>query len=292
MQITPITETEGTWVSSNSVAALGSGPIDLYDLSGAKTGEIPGDYQGVLAAADRGVFAAIESASGQNAIGTTYRVWDGTSLSSVRDGAPLNWSRDGSRLAVLEPFAEPGHGPLGEEGHVSVVDSSGNTILKLNDWVADWFGPYDFSLDGRFLAACFQNGSDPPTIYVVDLQTTKVSDSVGKCGYSSWTVDDTLYSSFPYDSTHVWTPNRGVGDPGFPPETVAFASTDGKLATWSGSDDATLRITVDAVSTDYPLSGAIENVFWSPDGMSLVAVSSDDSKPTAYDMTIIPVGAH
>ena len=66
MQITPIPETEGTWVSSNSVAALGSGPIDLYDPSGAKTGEIPGDHQGVLAAADRGVFAAIESASGQN----------------------------------------------------------------------------------------------------------------------------------------------------------------------------------------------------------------------------------
>ena len=289
-QVASIAAPGGYWISSNSVAAMGPGigHVRFYDLSGTKTGEIPADFVGLEVAADAGVFAAIRPATGSNAIGTTYRVWDGEALSKVRDGVPVAWSPDASKLAVLVPLHGPGNGPPGLLGNLSVVDNSGMTLFELTDWTSDAHAPFGFSPDGRYLAACFEDtGGGLPTMRVVDMETEFVSDSAGTCGYASWTADDTLYSSILSEGTHTWTPSHGVTDAGFPPQTVAVASTDGKIASWSASSAGALRVTLNSETTEYRLSGKILYVYWSPAETTLVAVSASPTNPSSYELTII-----
>ena len=290
--VTSVAATDGYWVSANSVAAItatGSvvGPIRFYDLSGINTGQIPGKFEGLEVAPAGDIFAAVQVATGGNAIGTTYRVWDTGSLSEVRDGVPLAWTPDASNLAVLVPLRGSGNGPPGEEGHVSIVAASGATQLALRDWISDVFEPFVFSPDGHYLAACVEDPNGKlPSMRVVDTQTASVSNGVGTCGYATWTALDTLYSSFPSDGTHVWTPGSGVTDPGFPPQTVAVASTDGKIASWSAAADDTLRVTIGTAVTDYVLSGDIEGVYWSPDGTRLLSVATSHNA-SGFELTVI-----
>jgi hypothetical protein len=68
---------------------------------------------------------------------------------------------------------------------------------------------------------------------------------------------------------------------------VAIASTDGKLATWSVSSAATLAVTVDGATVDYPLSGNLQDVYWSPDGTKLLAVSNSSTAPSGFELTLI-----
>jgi antitoxin (DNA-binding transcriptional repressor) of toxin-antitoxin stability system len=291
LQIASIESRNANWVSANSIAVVEAGRLRFFDLSGSETGSISGDFEGLVVASDAGVFAAVLPPTADDAIGTTYRVWDGSVLSEVRDGVPVALTGDGSTLAVLVPLAGPGNGPPGRLGHLSLVDRSGTTLFELTDWVSDARSLFTFSPDGNYLAACFEETAGGlPALRIVDAMTAEVSAALGRCGYASWTEDDTLYSSFLSDGTHTWKPQEGVTDSGFPPETVAIAAPNGLMATWSAPDTATLTVTDGVDAANYELSGAILYAYWSPDGSTLGMVSASTS-PSAYELTLIRLDA-
>jgi hypothetical protein len=277
----------GDWTSANEVGVFGTpgpgraiGHVSYFDIDGTKLSDVSAEFESALFAPNSEVFAGESLASGDQAFGTSYRVWDGSTMSGLRDGVPQGWSPDGSQLVVLMPLG-PGNGPPGEEGTPKLVDRSGKALFALPGWVGDARDVYQFSPDGRYFAACLSGHGETQGMRVVDVQAQTVAPSVGRCFYSSWTADDKLYVSTPGVAPAVWSPTGGITATLLSPGTYVMPSPDGRLATWT---DDSLHIEGQAAASDYRASaGTIIWVDWSPDGSALMVT-------TGSDLTLITPG--
>ena len=239
---------EGYWTSGTSFAGFGPstadsviGHVRFFDLKGTQTGDVPADFEAVRFAPGSPVLAGTLPGGSDSAIGTTYRVWNGSGLSKVRQGVPLSWTADASLLAVLMPLQGGGYGGSGLDGTLAVVDAAGATQFEVPGWVGDAYGVATFSPDGSYLAACLAaaDGSDPPQVRVINVQAKSISSSAGQCGIVSWSASNSLLTSD--GSPTLWTPTAGATDAGLGDQTFATISSDGKIASWSGATCARHR---------------------------------------------------
>jgi WD40 repeat protein len=280
---------EGYWTSGTSFAGFGPstadsviGHVRFFGLSGTQTGEVPANFEAVRFAPGSTVFVGIIPGGSDSAIGTTYRVWNGSGLSKARQGIPLAWTADASRLAVLMSLQGGGHGGSGRDGTLAVVDANGAIQFELPGWIGDAYGVATFSPDGSYLAACLAaaDGSDPPQVRVIDVRAKSISSSAGQCGIASWSAGNSLLTSD--GSPTLWTPTTGATDAGLGDQTFATISSDGKIASWSG---ATVRVTDGQSETEYRMADVVDGgVAWSPDGSAIVVGS-------AGTLFLIPVAA-
>ena len=105
------------WASDSQLAGFGdfgnaTGPskVSWYDLQGNKLNTLPSDFDSVRFASGTPLFAGIAPAAAGDSVSTTFQIWDGSKLSDILDGVVLNWSDDGSRLAVLAAPTNGGSG--------------------------------------------------------------------------------------------------------------------------------------------------------------------------------------
>ena len=282
-ELASIPFSEGHWTSATSFAGFGSPPpgpvtarVRFFDLTGSQTDEVPADFEAVRFAPASQVFAGIIPGGSDSAIGKTYRVWDGSGLSKIRDGVPLAWSADTSMLGVLTPLQGGGYGGSGLDGTPAVVDASGGVLFELPGWAGDAYGIFRFSPDGAYAAACLAaaDGSDPSQIRVIDVKAKAIVSSLGKCGIASWSASDALLSADGIAAPTLWTPTAGPSNPGLGDQTWATISADGKIASWPSSGGSnSVRVTDGQSTTEYEIANAFDGAVWSPDG-SLLGVGS------------------
>lgn len=287
------------WLDSTTIVTLHrdglapAGHLSFLGIDGTETGSVDGLYERVVVSRGNRLIAAVAPATGDEIVGTSYRVWEDGVLSDARQGEPLAWSADGAKLALLEPT---GHAPgaAGDEGLVKVVTRQGASLISVDGWLATTnSGVNLFSPGGRYLAVCLSDANvsqDTPAVRVIDTETGTVSESLPNgCAYngSAWANDGTLYASDGVNPPHQWTPEDGVELVGISEAKLVTPGTDGDIAVWSdGSPDATLEIRLgDAVQT-YDLPGLAE-VAWSPDGTLVAAVSRSGS--LGGQLELIPV---
>jgi hypothetical protein len=142
--------TAAVWVDSNTIAIATSGAgqgsrftsnstISLVDVTGRQVAALPGQYAnpdptegldgGLLVGSSSGQLAVVGQ-SGAKFYGETYVTWNGNAVSVSRQGVPIAFSQDGSKLAVIHPIYGPG-GSLGTNltGSLEIVSTSGSQTL-------------------------------------------------------------------------------------------------------------------------------------------------------------------
>ena len=263
------------WVDASTVAAVGDGQNNdrtatLYDLNGSQAHTLTGEFEAWDFAPGHDLATARAIAVGDEAQGTKYKIWNGSTMSQWLAGVPVAWSPDGKQLAVLKPNGQA-YRP-GVAGTVSFVDTNGNETFALPNWISGSTEWQSFSPDGRYFATCLWNGSsDAAKFRVVDLRTSEVAIVVDGCGYYPyWSGEPRLYLSDTMTRPVQWTPNRGPSNTTFPAGSVAMASVNGDIALWS---DPTLRLIHGDAVEDVPLTN-ITPQGWNPDGTQF-AVTSD-----------------
>ena len=287
---------EAAWLDSTKVAVLvrenqtdATGQISFYDLSGALSGHVDGQYQSSLVSQGNDVLAAVGLAT-DNTLGDTYKVWDNGVLSDWRQGEPLAWSADGTMLAVLMPKLvglRPGGsmstlasivnaGDPSDHGDLVVVDRQGDDVLRIPGLVASTFAPYVFSPDGRYLAACLSNRSDTiDAMRVIDTQTGSITDVAQSCAYEvGWSDEPRLYLSSALGSPIAWTPEEGVTPTSLPDETSVAVAPNGDLVNWSNSGDSAIRVISGGATIVYALDGDVQSAGWDPDGQRITVTSA------------------
>jgi len=190
-------------------------------------------------------------------------VWNGH-LSDSRDGVPVAFSHDGSKLAVLHPGSVSGGSVSGWLEIVSVPSLA--TVSEFRDLNLR-VGPgalgsglgldATFSPDGRYLLA---SGT------LVDVSRGS-STTAGKGG---WLPDGTLVTASA-DGLLRWRNGRPTLDPRFPGAGTVEVSRHGELVYFYGDGKPPLYLAADG--TLYALSldgiGSIERLLIAPDGRTI-----------------------
>lgn len=275
-----------TWLDSQTIAGEGDGTIKpgpdsvtLYDAGGNEIGSIPGEYEGVMFAPGHRIGAASPEPKDGQEEATSYKIWNGSTLSDWLPGIPMKWSPDGTRLAVLTPNDEPSPG-IGTYGTVTIVDAMGSEVTEIKGRVGSTFEPVAFSPDDRYLATCLVDQSgESEAINVLDTQTGSLSDVAtdqnGTCGfYVEWSSEPRLYVFDGDQAPVVWTPSSGIVDAGLAEATLVEVAPNGYFANWSAYDSQ-VRVVQGDTETSYQLPDTPNGMIWSPDG-SRLAVNVDE----------------
>ena len=245
---------------------------------------IPGDYVQVIPASTAGAVALELNVTASN----QYVIWSAAGgLSVARDGVPVEFSPDGTLLAVVHyprdccaglPSPEPSPAP-GPTTLDIVRTDTGKSVRSTGDIVFAYGLPVSFSPDGRMVAFRRDTADGHEDLAVLDIGTGKV-----------WVVQSGGLSILPQqtlawlDSTHLDLRSGGEYGPepaGFNlvvthwPSNVAARSVSsrGDVATaWSDSPQIEIQSGGKLETRD--LSAVFDDVelLWSPDGSMLLVV--------------------
>jgi len=267
------------WLDSATLAALVTEPgstqgmVMLYDVRGSEVGHVDGLFDAMVASAGNRLIALSPVSAG--APSSSYEIWDDGTLSGARPGAPLAWSTDGAKLAVLVPGPREPVPP--NQGSLVIVSRDGSPDIAAVGWQALANNEFAFSFDDRFLAGCASTDANAPQrTIVVDTSDGHVSGPVAsQCAFHGlgWGPDATLYVSDGISRPMVWTPGAGLGSAGITGQVFVTPAANGSLAAWSdGSAGSSLRLTAGTRSAAYDLPN-LSDVRWSPDGAYVAAAS-------------------
>jgi hypothetical protein len=214
-----------------------------------------------------------------------YRVWTRDGRSERRDGFPVRWSWDGTKLAVLHPFGRvrsPG-------GWLEVV-----SWPELQPIFADEppyaTGDAQFDPTSRLVAYPTSRGDgDELEVFmrVVSLETGEVLD-LARDLYSStfWTADSNFSIVAADLSATTYDRVGGVVSTWNAPALSLGASIDGStVAFLETGSEARVYVMRDGETTDTAApSGEDGKVLVSPDGRALVALIFDQGSESAFLM--------
>lgn len=293
--------TAAVWVDSTTIAIATTGAgqgshfaagstITLVDVTGRELAALPGQYAspdatagldgGVLVGSGSGRLAVVGQ-SGPNFSGATYVTWNGQTVSASRQGVPIAFSQDGSKLAVIHPIYGPG-GSFGGNptGSVEVVSVPGLQSLQsfprlrigARSGVQPDYPAVSFSPDGSSLLV---SGN------LVDL-TTGTSVSVG---YGGWLPDGTLVTASNGQVTR-WDGTHATADARFPGGGVVETSRRGDVVEYFADGRPPVVLSADGTLHQLSIPGVanIKVLLISPDGR---AVALQGRAPGGTTVTVV-----
>jgi Tol biopolymer transport system component len=168
-------------------------------------------------------------------------------LVSHREGEPLGWSRDGSKLLLRREVNDPSHDPVNDlDLFILNADGTETRVTHLRDWISGSISP-----DGSQVVYA---GLEGP-IYAVDLKTGERRLVLAR-----------QPRSFPDGRWRTWLYN-----PTFSPDGTQIAYFDG-MGDWGHSlrvmnaNGSGVRVLVDQPPQGL---GHVDDLVWSPDGTRL-----------------------
>jgi hypothetical protein len=254
---------------------------------------IPGEYVQVIPASTAGAVALELNVTASN----QYVIWTPAGLSSPRDGVPVEFSPDGTMLAVVHyprdccagvPSPEPSQAP-GPTTLDIVRTDTGMSVRSTGDIVFAYGLGVSFSPDGRMVAFRRDTADGHEDLAILDIGTGRV-----------WVVQSGGLSILPQqtlawlDSTHLDL--RAGGEYGREPAgfnlvvthwpsnvAARSVSSRGDVAT-AWTDSPQIDIQSGAKQETRDLSAVFNDVelLWSPDGSTLLVLcySYDRSVPS------------
>lgn len=289
------------WVDSTTIAIatassghgspVGGSTVELVDVTGHQIAILPGSYAspdttqgvdgGVLVGSGTGQLAVVVQ-SGPSFYGATYITWSGHSVTASRQGVPVSFSQDGSKLAVIHPVYGPG-GSLGEDlaGSLEIVSVPGMhslasfphlRIVARSNGVQPDLATSAFSPDGSSLLV---------SETLVDL-TQGTSTKVGAGG---WLPDGTLVTAS-NGQVLRWHGTRSSADARFPAGGIVETSrqgdvveyfTDGRAPVFLSANGSLSRLSIPGVAS-------IGDLLISPDGRE---VALEGRAPGGTTVTVV-----
>ena len=281
------------WLDEDTYVGLDYGSGVFVGRVGSSARQvIPGDYAPVIPASTAGAVALElnETASNQ------YVIWTAAGLSAPRDGVPVEFSPDGTMLAVVHyprdccagvPSPEPSKAP-GPTTLDIVRTDTGKSVRSTGDIVFAYGLGVSFSPDGRMVAFRRDTADGHEDLAILDIGTGRV-----------WVVQSGGLSILPQqtlawlDSTHLDL--RAGGEYGREPAgfnlvvthwpwnvAARSVSSRGAAATaWTDSPQIDIQSGGKMTTRTLPGTFAGVQLLWSPDGSSLLVMcnSYDRSVP-------------
>lgn len=305
---------DGTTVDTISAGSLGWIDDDTYvaaDASGVFVGRvgstirqtIPGDYVASIPASTAGAVALELNVTGSN----QYVIWSAvTGLSAPRDGVPVEFSPDGTLLAVVHyprgccaglPSPEPTKAP-GPTTLDIVRTDTGKSVRSTGDVSWAYGLPVAFSPDSRMIAFRQEpaDSTQLENLGLLDIATGKV-----------WAVQTVGLDIVPQhtlawlDSTHLDLRSSGPSGPEpaglgvvvshWPSDVIAMSpSSRGDVATVeTGPNQVVIRGGGREIIRDLPGTFDSVQLLWSPDGSALLVVCmSYDSRTPSQVVLLRP----
>jgi hypothetical protein len=274
------------WIDDKSYVAISAADptVTFVGHVGSTAREtITGRYTFPSVASSTGAVAlAIEQVGSDR-----YVIWSAAGLSAPRDGVPVEFSPDGTMLAVVHyprgccaglPSPEPSNAP-GPTTLDIVRTDTGESVRSTGDVVWGYGLPVSFSPDGRKIAFRQDPANGSENLGILDIATGKV-----------WAVQSGGLDIVP-QHTLVWLDNthldlRSSGPTGaapaglnlvvtyWPSDAVArSASSRGDLATLrTGSAQVVIQGGGRQVTRDLPGTFDSVQLLWSPDGSTLLVL--------------------
>jgi hypothetical protein len=286
---------DAAWVDSTTIAVATRGShgaeatVSLVGLNGHRKATLPGTYSensatmalngGMLIGSGHGQLAIADQGGG-NGSEPSFVVWNGRSLSSPKEGVPIAWSADGSRLAVLQAGGRAGANVAHDPGFAGSLRATGpsisgslqvlsfpglQTIVSINGSFRVSAGSpvYGYGLDASFSPngrRLLISGT------LVDLGTR----STRQAGQGDWLPDGTLVS-VSGGNVLRWQSGHSTRETRLPGGGVIETSNHGDVIEYFSDSRPPLLLTAEGRVYRLALTGVatIESLLLSPDGSAV-----------------------
>lgn len=278
------------WIDDNSYVTISGGPGEIFvgHVGSSAVEKMPGNVSnsGSIVAGPAGAVALPLEESGSN----HYVVWGAAGLSDPRDGVPVEFSQDGTLLAVVHYprtgcdgcNGPPSPAPTTAPGPTTldiVRTDTGQSVRVAADVSWGYGALVSFSPDGR-LVAFRMNQKDQASLErvgILDVASGKVwAVDAGTVGSLAWTDDNHLL---------IGSLSPATSTPAGMPVTISYAPEDvDEIVVSSRGDVAMARhdssqVVIDRAGTQetIDLPGTTHYLRWSPDGSALIAICVDNT---------------
>ena len=259
---------------------------------------IPGDYVPWIPASMAGAVALELNVTASN----QYVIWTPAGLSAPRDGVPVEFSPDGTMLAVVHyprdccaglPSPEPSSAP-GPTTLDIVRTDTGKSVRSTGDIVFAYGLPVSFSPDDRMVAFRRDTADGHEDLAILDLTTGKV-----------WVVQSGGLDIVPQhtlawlDSTHLDL--RPAGPTGtepagfnlvvthWPSDVAArsVSSSGGVATARTGSAQIEIQSGGQLITRNLPGIFAGVQLLWSPDGSTLLVMCNSYNRSVPDQVVVL-----